>query len=116
MGEWKNQKMNGYGEFCWVEGKKYCGYYKEDQRDGFGIYYLLNDSFYVGFWREGQRFGLGKYIKGKNFKYGIWKNGKKEKWFEDEDEFMDNLNSDNEKFKNFFLLSVEEIKKTMEIE
>ena len=118
LGEWKNQKMNGYGEFYWTDGKKYCGFYKEDQRDGFGLYYLLNDSFYVGFWKDGLRNGLGKYIKGKSIKYGIWKKGKKEKWFNNEEDFNDNLESesDNEKYKNIFKWSIKKIKKNIGIE
>ena len=108
--------MDGYGEFYWIEGKKYCGFYKEDQKEGFGLYYLLDNSFYVGFWKEGLRNGMSKYIKGKSIRYGIWKNGKKEKWFNNEEEFFDNLESDDEKYKNIFQWSVKQIKKYMKIE
>ena len=101
-GEWKNQKMNGYGEFCWIDGKKYLGFYKEDQREGFGIHYLLDESFYIGFWKEGKKNGMGKYIKGKIIKYGVWINGKKEKWFNDEEDFYENFQSKEIKYKNIF--------------
>ena len=107
--------MNGYGEFCWVEGKKYRGFFKEDLRDGFGILFLLNDSFYVGFWKEGQKNGLVKYIKGNSIKYGVWKNGKKEKWFDNEDNFFDTLEFEDEKYKNISQFSINDIKKCMEI-
>ena len=69
--------MNGYGEFFWIDGKKYFGLYKEDKREGFGLHYQPNKYIFAGFWKDGQKNGLGKYIKGKSVKYGIWKNGKK---------------------------------------
>ena len=31
-----NNKMHGYGEFIWADGKKYVGFYKNDKKDGFG--------------------------------------------------------------------------------
>ena len=110
--------MDGYGEFYWTEGKKYCGFYKEDQREGFGLYYLLDNSFYVGFWKDGLRNGMGKYIKGKSVKYGVWKNGKKEKWFNNEEDFNDNLESEsvNELFKDIFQWPIKKIKEIMGIE
>ena len=58
---------------------------------------------------------MGKYIKGKSIKYGIWKNGKKEKWYNDEEDFLDNLESENIKYKNIFQWSVKKLKKNMKI-
>ena len=38
-------KLDGFGDFLWPEGKKYCGYYKNDKKDKyfFGICKIKND-------------------------------------------------------------------------
>ena len=84
-GEWKNNQMHGYGEFIFLEGKKYVGFYKNDKKEGFGIYYWPNNRFFIGFWKNGKQNGFGKYIKDDECKYGIWKEGKREKWLDEED-------------------------------
>ena len=108
--------MDGYGEFYWNDGKKYFGFYKKDKKEGFGFHYLLNDSFYIGFCKDGQRSGLGKYIKGDSVKYGFWKNGKKEKFFENEKEFFNNIKNGKKVYINLFKMSIEDVKKYMELE
>ena len=108
--------MHGYGEFVWKEGKKYYGFYKNDKKNGFGIYYWPNEKYYVGFWKDGKQNGLGKYIKGNNIRYGVWKDGKKESWFGNENEFFNNLDGNFEKFKFMFRMEIGEIKNFMEIE
>lgn len=35
-GEWKNNKMDGNGEFTWPDGRKYIGSYVEDKKHGYG--------------------------------------------------------------------------------
>ena len=106
--------MHGYGEFSWSEGKKYCGFYKNDKKDGFGLYFWPNEKFFIGFWKEGKQNGIGKYIKGNNIKYGIWKDGKKEKWL-NEDEFANCLDPRDEKYFYMFQWSVSELRNYMEI-
>ena len=114
-GEWKNNQMHGYGEFIWSEGKKYIGFYKNDKKDGFGIYYWPNNRFFVGFWKEGKQNGIGKYIKGDAVKYGIWKEGKREKWLDSEDDFANCLDANEEKFVHIFQWNKIQLKKFMEI-
>ena len=31
-GHWVNNKMEGYGEFSWSDGRKYKGYYVDDKK------------------------------------------------------------------------------------
>ena len=108
--------MDGYGEFFWNDGKKYYGFYKEDKRDGFGIYYQSDKILYIGFWKGGKKYGFGKYIKGKRIKYGIWKNGEKEKLFESEEEFFVNLANNKSKCINIFKMDIDNIMKILGIE
>ena len=113
-GEWKNNQMNGYGEFTWMEGKKYVGYYKNDKKDGFGIYYWPNNRFFVGFWKCGKQNGIGKYIKGNVIKYGVWKEGKREKWVEEKD-FTNDLDSDDDNFIYFFQWNINKLKNFIKV-
>ena len=114
-GEWKNNKMHGYGEFIWAEGKKYIGFYKNDKKDGFGIYHWPNNRFFIGFWKEGEQNGVGKYIKGETVKYGIWQNGKRNKWLINEDEFVNCLDPRDENYIFIFQMNKMQLKKIMEL-
>ncbi len=107
--------MDGYGEFLWKDGKKFCGFYKNDKKDGFGIYYWPNNKFYIGFWIEGKQNGVGKYIKEKNNKYGKWKNGQKEEEIFSEEDFFSCFNSFEAKYINIFQWNKEKIKNLMKI-
>ena len=115
-GQWKNNQMHGYGEFIWVEGKKYIGFYKNDKKEGFGIYYWPSNRFFVGFWKQGKQNGVGKYVKDDQAKYGIWKDGKREKWFDNEDEFVNYLEPKDEKFIFAFQCNKNKLKKYMELD
>ena len=114
-GQWKESKINGYGEFTWVEGKKYYGFYIKDKKDGFGIYYWPGGKFFVGFWKEGKQHGIGKSIKGNQIKYCRWKNGKKDKMYMNEDQFFNCFEPEEEKFSEYFQWDINRIKEYMEI-
>lgn len=64
QGQWENNKFNGYGEFHWPDGKKYIGYYSNDKKSGFGIYLWVEPYYklYIGFWKNGCQDGVGKVI------------------------------------------------------
>ena len=113
--EFINLKFFGYGEFTWAEGKKYYGFYKRDIKDGFGIYYWPGGKFFIGFWKDGKQHGISKYIKGKQIKYCRWKNGKKEKIFLNEDQFFNNFEQDEEKYKTYFLWDNNKVKEYLDI-
>ena len=116
IGEWKENKLHGYGEFTWVEGKKYYGFYKYDKKDGFGIYYWPGEKFLLAFWKDGKQNGAGKFIKGKNVKYIKWKDGKKEKIFNNEDQFFNSLEQNEEKYSVYFQWDINRLKTFMEVE
>ena len=127
QGEIKNGRLEGFGEFFWKKNKKYIGNYKNDKRNGFGTFIFKGDekinpdklkpeisrsentilselSAYIGFWKEGKMDGLGIKINCKDIKFGIWKDGKKEKWLKNESEIKDYFTSNNcKKYNNFFL-------------
>ena len=115
QGEIQNGKMDGFGEFFWRNDKKYIGNYKNDKRNGFGVFIfkvennnnncklkptLINNntsaldgySAYIGFWKNGNMDGFGIKINSKNIKFGIWENGQKKKWFDNEENVKSYLN------------------------
>lgn len=102
--------MSGYGEFYWLDGKRYIGYYTNDKKDGFGIYYWAKSKrLFVGFWKNGKQEGVGKIINGKKVKYGFWKEGDKVKSFKEELEGLSTLTKKQMPFKKFFLMTYQEI-------
>ena len=96
--------MNGFGVYKWKNNKKYFGFFKNGVKNGFGIFYLLNGKYVIGFWKEGKQNGFAKYINEDKIKYGLYKNGKREKWYENDNEFVnDFVKFDiNNKYKGFF--------------
>ena len=78
------------------------------------MYYWPNNRFFVGFWKLGKQNGAGKYIKGDMVRYGLWKNGKREKWI-NEDEFADNLDPTEENYSYIFQWNIKQLRKFMDI-
>ena len=115
-GEYKNGKKNGIGYYIWPDGTSYKGEWKNNNMEGFGIYYWPNNRIFIGFWKEGKQNGVGKYIKDDIVKYGIWKDGKREKWFENEEEFLNSLDSENKRFIEFFQWVTNKIKKYFDLD
>ena len=55
-------------------------------KHGYGIYYWADGRKYEGYWAHGKQHGLGRYLipqDGKE-KYGLWEDGKRTEWFDDE--------------------------------
>ena len=115
IGMWKNNHIHGYGECHYADGKKYFGYYKLDKKNGFGIFFWPKNKYYIGFWKEGKQNGVAKFIKNNEIKYGVWKDGKKEKWFKNKEEFIINLNSEDEKYFNLFMWDTNKINEFFDI-
>ena len=115
-GQWAKNRMHGYGECFYKDGKKYFGFHNMDKKDGFGVFYWPNNKYYIGFWRGGRQNGMGKFIKGKYIRYGIWREGKKQKWFKDQDDFFNSLDPYDEKYYIFFQWDNNKINEFFEIE
>ena len=79
------------------------------------MYYWPPNRFFVGFWKDGKQNGVGKYIKGDVIKFGIWEEGKKDRWFINEDEFANCLDPKDERFSSIFQCGKTQLRKFMEI-
>ena len=58
-GEWKNGKGEGNGTKTWKDGRKYSGEFKNDKPNGKGTFIYPDGSKYVGEWLDGKRHGEG---------------------------------------------------------
>jgi hypothetical protein len=110
IGQWENNSMHGYGEFRWKDGKYYAGNYVEDRKEGFGIYYWTNPQrAYIGFWKNGKQDGVGKYINPKMSRFGIWREGERTKWYNNEKEAFNSLKNTEKIFKDLFQLTMQDV-------
>ena len=68
--------------FEWPDGRKYIGDYKNDKKEGHGVFSWPDGRKYDGNWKNGKQDGEGKFYnpKNKEWKKGIWKEGKRIKW------------------------------------
>ena len=102
-GEILNGNLNGIGLFKWNNGYIYFGNYIKNVKNGFGIFIWRKKPLiaFVGFWENGKQNGVGVKINDNIFKYGVWKNGKKEIWinFSDIGKYF---NQDEEKYEKLF--------------
>lgn len=53
-GEFKDNLMNGFGNYAFADGKTYQGYYLEDKKHGYGIYKWTDGKSYQGWWTMGK--------------------------------------------------------------
>lgn len=114
-GQWKNNMMNGFGEFYWKNGKKYIGGYVKDKKEGFGFYVWEEPKkIFMGFWKGGKQHGVGKFLDEEKTKYGLWKNGKRIKWLEEEEEINKYIADENTEYVHYFKYSLEEASKIMD--
>lgn len=60
IGEWKDDKANGFGVYVHINGAKYEGYWKDDLQDGYGVETWADGSKYEGNYKEGKKHGQGK--------------------------------------------------------
>ena len=115
----KKGKLDGFGEFIWPGEKKYIGLYKNNKKEGFGIFlwnYNNNNNIkfekikaLIGFWNKGNMNGIGIRINSGKIKYGIWKNGKRIKWFEKKEIFKIFIDINQKKYLKIFLGNKNEI-------
>lgn len=77
-GEWKNNRLNGYGTFNTFDGIIYTGEFIDGKASGQGIQTFKDIGKYVGKWKNNKFDGQGTitYHDGTNY-VGQWKEGKK---------------------------------------
>ena len=75
-------------------GKSYFGEYVKNNKEGIGKYNWEN-KVYLGFWKSNKQNGLGKFKEPNNniYKFGIWVEGKRTQWIDEE-----NLKKENHKY------------------
>ena len=64
---------------------------------------------YLGFWKKGNQNGLGKVYTKKSAKYGLYADGERLKWFDNERIAFAQLDNANAQYKNYFNLSFDEL-------
>ena len=72
--------MHGKGTFTWKDGRKYIGDYKDDKKEGYGEFYWPNGLVYKGQWQDGKQHGEGKMYRTDNPDEVLeskWANGQK---------------------------------------
>ena len=77
-GEWKNNKMHGFGIIAWPDGKFYEGEFCDDKKEGFGIFYS-EKKIYMGVWRNSFLDGDIIIIERNKIKKQYWERGKASK-------------------------------------
>ena len=55
MGEYKDDKKHGYGEFFWPDGRAYKGNWMEGRQEGEGRFIGSNGQERKGIWRSGSK-------------------------------------------------------------
>ena len=99
-GEWKDNKMNGYGKYFYPNGTIYEGYFKDNIRDGVGILTTSKGDVYKTIWKGGNVSDYGRiiYHDGKNYE-GYIHNYQKHSCgiltYPNGDKFIGNFKEDN---------------------
>ena len=83
-----DNNMEGKGIYTWADGRRYVGEYYKDKKHGKGVYTWADGRCYDGEWKNGRQHGVGKYTtqSGKVSRSGMWNEGKRVKWLDDEGE------------------------------
>ena len=85
-GEWKDGKREGFGILIKKDIAEFIGEFIDDKVNGFGKVIYENGDEYIGYWKDSQAYGLGIYNKKNIISYqGWWKKDKQngfgiEKW------------------------------------
>ena len=71
-------------------------------KHGYGIYYWADGRKYEGYWAQGKQHGLGRYIipQESQERYGLWEDGKRIEWFENEQ--ISDINNHRIEYKLYF--------------
>ena len=60
-GNWKANKMHGFGVFKWASGRTYEGYWVDDVKTGVGVLNFKGGNEYAGEFFNDKREGYGYY-------------------------------------------------------
>ena len=73
LGQFQNDKANGFGLYIHLDGTKYEGSWKDDLQEGYGIETWPDNSKYEGSYVKGKKHGEGCYMWADGSKYnGAW--------------------------------------------
>ena len=59
LGEWVDDKAEGYGIYTHHDGAQYEGQWKNDLQHGYGVEVLVNGTKYEGYYINGKKHGKG---------------------------------------------------------
>ena len=77
IGQFKDGNYEGHGSMTWASGSKYTGQWKKHKRNGFGTYKYLSGAKYIGEYKDNKKHGQGIYTWADGRKYvGEWKDNK----------------------------------------
>lgn len=69
-GDWKEDKMEGYGVYHYSNGDRYEGNWVNNMQHGVGTYVFTNGTRYEGEWKNHKMHGKGKYLNMHNKGWG----------------------------------------------
>ena len=97
IGEYNDNLKEGKGKYFWTDGKIYFGEYSQDKKEGIGKYTWNDGRIYLGFWKSNKQNGLGRYTNPSENKdkFGIWVDGKRTQWLDEEE-----LNNESNEYYN----------------
>lgn len=78
IGEFKDNKKNGFGKMTYVSGNVYEGNWEKGKKSGYGKMIYASGNVYEGEWKNNKRNGFGRmiYKKDNSVKEGTWVNDK----------------------------------------
>ena len=75
IGEWIDNKRDGFGTNVWPDGSKYIGEWKEGKQNGVGTFTFSNGAKDVGEWKENKLNGeaIQYFANGNIFRQGVFR-------------------------------------------
>ena len=78
-GNWISDRQHGLGKQGWSSGNFYLGQFASDLKEGLGEYHWKDGSFYMGEWKRNKMHGIGKHVWNDGKEYiGEWVSGARE--------------------------------------
>lgn len=84
-GQWFDSVMHGVGVYQWADGRKYEGGYVNDKKEGFGVFEWQDGRKYEGQWFRGKQHGFGRLcLKNCPWRHAEWDEGKRIRFLDEE--------------------------------